>query len=183
MPRKPDPIARERILAAAADRFRRDGYHGASMDAIATAAGLRKANLFHYFPGKGALAAAMLVQAAAACRAAVREDFAEGDARAGVERTFARLAGTLEHGGCPVGGVAQAAAGCDPATRAALDAYFRAWRDALADALAPGLAAGRDPAATASAIIALGEGALVQAKATGDAAPLAAARDAALRLL
>lgn len=188
MPRRPDLAARQRILAAAAACFQRDGYHGASMDAIAGAAGLRKANLFHYFPGKGALAAAMIAGATEACRAAVRADFADGDPRAGVARAFDRAAAALAAGGCPVGGIAQAAAGCDPAVRAAVAAYFLAWGEELAAALAACRAAGRlpaglDPGSTASALIALHEGALLQGKAVGHAAPLAPARAVALACL
>lgn len=40
--------AREEILAAAAEIFRRDGYHAARMDDIAEELGLAKASLYHY---------------------------------------------------------------------------------------------------------------------------------------
>jgi len=170
MGRKPAPIARERILAAAASCCQRDGYHGASMAAVASAAGLRKANLFHSFPGKAALAAAMVARATATCRDAVRADIADGDPVAAVARPFARAVAALENdacaSGCPVGGIAHAATGCDPVLRAA-------------GRLTPDL----DPSTCASALIALFQGALLQAKAAGEAAPVLAASAAALACL
>lgn len=63
MPRTPtrragrprDPISREALLEAAAGVFAAEGYAGASLSAIAGAAGLRKASLFHHFDSKEAL--------------------------------------------------------------------------------------------------------------------------------
>ena len=46
---------RERILAAALEVFARDGFRGATVDAIAGAAGMSKPNLLYYFPTKDAI--------------------------------------------------------------------------------------------------------------------------------
>lgn len=43
---------RERILAAALEVFARDGFRGATVDAIAAAAGMSKPNLLYYFATK-----------------------------------------------------------------------------------------------------------------------------------
>ena len=53
--RKPTRIQaenRERILAAALEVFARDGFRGATIDAIAAVAGMSKPNLLYYFPTK-----------------------------------------------------------------------------------------------------------------------------------
>lgn len=49
------PIPRRRFLEAARARFAAAGYEGASMGAIARAAGVSKSALFHHFPSKEAL--------------------------------------------------------------------------------------------------------------------------------
>ena len=58
-----DPTAhaqvRARILDAALKVFSANGYHDASMNEVARAAGLAKAALYHYFPGKHALLEAL----------------------------------------------------------------------------------------------------------------------------
>ena len=53
--RKPTRIQTENrklIVAAALDVFARDGFRGATVDAIAQAAGMSKPNLLYYFPSK-----------------------------------------------------------------------------------------------------------------------------------
>lgn len=59
--REQNRIDREkRILAAAQTIFAGEGYSGATMDAVATAAGLTKPTLYQYFASKEALFAAMM---------------------------------------------------------------------------------------------------------------------------
>lgn len=56
--RKPTRIQLEnkgKIRAAALDVFAREGYRGATVDAIASAAGMSKPNLLYYFPSKEAI--------------------------------------------------------------------------------------------------------------------------------
>lgn len=55
--------APQRILAAAEDLFAERGYDAVSMHAIATRAGMCKANVFHHFTSKSALYIAVLRQA------------------------------------------------------------------------------------------------------------------------
>src|SRR3954463_14368802 len=54
---------RERICAAAEDRFGRDGYARTSVRAVADAAGVAEATMYLAFPGKGALLDAVIVRA------------------------------------------------------------------------------------------------------------------------
>jgi AcrR family transcriptional regulator len=51
---------RERLLAAAADVFRRQGYHGASLEAVADAAGYTKGAVYSNFATKADLFMALL---------------------------------------------------------------------------------------------------------------------------
>lgn len=59
-PRSPDyPQQRGEMLARAAQCFAARGYHGTSMNDIAAACGVTKPALYHYFPNKEALLAAI----------------------------------------------------------------------------------------------------------------------------
>ena len=51
---------REKILASALEVFSRDGFRGATVDAIAAAAGMSKPNLLYYYPSKEAIYATVL---------------------------------------------------------------------------------------------------------------------------
>ena len=51
------------LVEEAIRQFGREGYHGASLDQIATAVGVRKQTLLYYFPNKEALLAACLTAA------------------------------------------------------------------------------------------------------------------------
>ena len=53
--RPKDPGKREAILAAARTMFLEQGYNGASMDAIATAAGVSKLTVYSHFGDKESL--------------------------------------------------------------------------------------------------------------------------------
>src|SRR5207245_10219641 len=64
MTRKLNVEARRRMLEAAHDLFLERGLKGASMEEVASAAGIKKANLFHYYPSKECLELAVLEQAA-----------------------------------------------------------------------------------------------------------------------
>jgi AcrR family transcriptional regulator len=75
MARQLDEIAhartRERILDAARTLFAEEGFHGASMSALAEACKLTKAGLYHYFDGKQALLEAMHQQLVAEAEAKI----------------------------------------------------------------------------------------------------------------
>lgn len=58
--REPAHDTRGQILAAALDLFAAQGYQAAGMRAIAEAAGVRQSTLYHYYPGKEALFAALI---------------------------------------------------------------------------------------------------------------------------
>lgn len=67
-----------RILAAAKDLFARHGYDHVSMNAVAEAAGVSKANVFHHFKSKDELYVCSLRQACEASRSSL-DAMEEGD--------------------------------------------------------------------------------------------------------
>lgn len=58
--RMPAPLRREALLAAAEEVFARSGYHGASLDDIAHAAGVSKALIYEHFVSKRELHASLV---------------------------------------------------------------------------------------------------------------------------
>jgi AcrR family transcriptional regulator len=58
--RMPAPLRREALLAAAEEVFARSGYHGASLDDIAQAAGVSKALIYEHFVSKRELHASLV---------------------------------------------------------------------------------------------------------------------------
>lgn len=112
---------REQIVAIAATHFARDGVASASMSAIARDAGVTRALVYHYFPGKDALHEAVMQREADALLAATEP--APGEApRASVERA---LDAYFSHFAASEGGVRDlyaSGAGALPAARRFADA-------------------------------------------------------------
>jgi AcrR family transcriptional regulator len=71
---------RTQLLALGADLFTRHGYEELSMARFAREAGISKALLYHYFPGKRALFEAVLASAADELRAVTQPDAAQAPA-------------------------------------------------------------------------------------------------------
>lgn len=53
---RPQKITRDELLLRCANTFKRYGYHGTSMDMLASACELTKASFYHHYPNKEALA-------------------------------------------------------------------------------------------------------------------------------
>ena len=70
---------REMILDAALDVFSKHGFRGATLDQIATAAGISKPNLLYYFTGKEAIRVERLERLMDNWLAPLREFDAEGE--------------------------------------------------------------------------------------------------------
>lgn len=85
MPRKPaeQTVHPEAILRAAASVFCRKGYHGATMADIAADVNLTAGSLYHHFPGKEELLAAVLelgmTQVTSSVSAVVESDLSPAD--------------------------------------------------------------------------------------------------------
>ncbi|HCG41060.1 MAG TPA: TetR family transcriptional regulator [Pseudomonas sp.] len=54
---RPQKISRGELLERCAEVFKRSGYHGTTMDSLASACGLTKASFYHHYSSKEALAA------------------------------------------------------------------------------------------------------------------------------
>src|SRR5580704_17872534 len=77
MTRRPNTEARTRILETAYELYASGGFEAVSMDRVAEKAGLKKANLFHYYRTKDALGAAVLEEAARRHAEGMRALFAD----------------------------------------------------------------------------------------------------------
>ena len=62
MSRPANPQARDKILDTAFELFHKKGYKSVSMEEIATIAGVKKSNLFYYYPSKETLGVAVIDQ-------------------------------------------------------------------------------------------------------------------------
>ncbi|MDE2491651.1 MAG: TetR/AcrR family transcriptional regulator [Elusimicrobia bacterium] len=179
MGRKPNAAVRERILQEAEHVIHLKGYGAACMDEIAKASGMTKANLFHHFGSKSALALAVLdykieefrsrkvlpLCAQAAPEEAVAAMFEEG-------ARFFRGIGC--RAGCFVGNIALEMSDRDEAFRERVGSFFAEWAAGMAECLERGKSSGYfrpslDSRASAEAIVALYEGAIMLTRAQRDA--------------
>src|SRR5438270_435374 len=113
MSRKPNSEARDRILHAAYKLYHEQGFKGVSMDNVAAAAGIKKANLFHYYPSKEELALAVLEYGVCCIKSRVSQQ-CSGEGRnpiGAVEKMFDDILTSMKgsdcRGGCFLGNLAQ----------------------------------------------------------------------------
>lgn len=194
MTRRPNLEARRRILEAARELFAAGGYEAVSMGRVAARAGLKKANLFHYYPTKEALGVAVLAEAEGRYVAGVRALFADDDQDpvTAVRLLFARgTPGPRRSGGaacCLVGRLALDAEDCGTPVRRGIESCFAAWRAEIARFLGGWKRRGWfrgsfRPEEGADAVLALYEGGLLLARAAGGADPFEHAERAAVAVL
>jgi TetR/AcrR family transcriptional repressor of nem operon len=193
MTRRPNVAARERILRTAFELFAKGGFESVSMERVAARAGLKKANLFHYYPTKESLGVAVMDEAARRYADGVRAVFSddEQDPVAAVRLLFARGAAGARRDcgdGCFIGRMAQdvdernaelrrCVADCVRDWRAEIERFLGVWKKR-------GYFRGRfSPLEAADAVLALYEGALVIAKALDDPAPIEHAERAAVTVI
>jgi TetR/AcrR family transcriptional repressor of lmrAB and yxaGH operons len=186
MPR-PDR-SRDALVGTAVRLLRRQGFAATGLAQIRSESGATTGSLYHHFPdGKEELAVAAIDAAAAEVTTALRAILDRSDdVPAAVGRWTRALASTLAadpRDGCPVAPVALESIHGSPRLREASARAFESWRRLLSDRLRRDgwstVEADRD----ATAVLALIEGALLLARTSGDAGPLAAAADAVARLL
>ena len=190
MPRTANLEARQRILDAAHRLFYASGLNAVSMDAVATAAGIKKANLFHYYPTKESLELAVLDHAAAgmndriACLA--QQPY---DPVGAVQRIFDEASGLMREshcsGGCFFGNLAQEASDGNENIRQKVAEHLQAWTTELAAFLERWHRAGYfredfEPQMAAQAILSLLEGALLFSKASKSPQPVDSAKHLAV---
>lgn len=176
---------RDRIVDAAADLFRTQGYAGTGMKQVVTAAAAPFGSVYHFFPGgKQELAGAAIERAGTFYGDLVLAILdAEDDVVAGTRAVFDGAAEVLVETGyadaCPIATVGLEVASTNDELRAACDRVFSAWIEVLAGRIEAGGAAPAAARSAAIAVIALLEGAFLLSRtartteamrATGDAA-------------
>lgn len=178
--------AREKILDAALELIHERGYRDVSMDEVAAAAGLKKANLFHYYRTKENLGLAALDLAVRRQRDQVAERFsrAPGDPIQTIAAMFSETAEGMRragcHRGCLIGNLAQELSDYNEKFRGRLQEYLEYWAGELADMLERARRGGYfrrgfRPREAATALISLYEGATTVTKTRREPAALEAA--------
>lgn len=180
MGRKPDLESRERILQEAEHVLHLKGFNGASMEEIAQACGMTKANLFHHYGSKAELALAVLDFKIAEFHTRKVEPLcAQADPEKAVQAMF-DAGSKFFHGigckaGCFVGNIALEMSDRDEAFRERVGRFFAEWAASIAECLerckkSGYFAATLDSRASAEAVVALYEGAIMLTRAQRDAA-------------
>jgi len=178
--------ARDKILEAALKLIHGRGFRDVSMDDVAESAGLKKANLFHYYPTKEQLGLAALERAIHQQREKVAERFSRsvGDPIRTVQEMFAETAEGMRRSGCLkgclLGNLAQELSDHDEKFRGPLNEYFGFWAGEIADMLERSrrggyFKKGLKPREAAGAILSLFEGAMTLCKAKKDPEALVSA--------
>lgn len=180
---------RDRLVQAMARALQQRGYHGIGLAELLAEAGAPKGVLYHHFPGgKQALAVAAIEATAAHIAASLdRLILARADPLTALQGWLALAQAQLDRSGfergCPLATVALETTAVDTAVRAALAQAFDGIRARLALLLcAAGVAEAR-AGGLAALVVAAYEGALMQARVAGSAAPMAEAAEALLALL
>ncbi len=130
---------KEAVIDAALNLFRTQGYHHTSVADIATACGLLKGSVYHYFAGKKELAMAALDRVIDESRDTIFR-LANDPAEAPAAR-LANLADAVERffvgrdGGCLMGSLAMEVGDSIPEFRDRIRAYFDDWKSALVTVL------------------------------------------------
>lgn len=194
MSRRPNVETRERILESAHNLFYNGGFKGVSMDDVAQAAGVKKANLFHYFPTKEALALAVFDRATAGMKERMTAHFSvrRRDPIVAVARMFEDAASRMRRsgctGGCFVGNMAQEMSDGNERIRLKVSEHLRFWAGQLASHLERGRTRGYfrpelEVERAAEAILSLFEGALLYSKASREPGAVESAKRMAVGYL
>ncbi|MEU6923285.1 MULTISPECIES: TetR/AcrR family transcriptional regulator [unclassified Streptomyces] len=177
---------RQRIVTAATELFRRQGYAATGMKQIVAEAGAPYGSAYHFFPGgKAQLGEEVIRTSGAAYLELIGSLFADpgADPAAATAAAFTGAAETLREldfaDPCPIATVALEVASTHEGLRRATADVFASWIEALASRYA-GAGIGADTARdTAGSVIALLEGAFMLARAAHDTAPVRTAARAA----
>ena len=177
----PKVPTRDRILFAAAELFRRQGYNGTGLKQVVAEAEAPFGSLYHHFPGgKQELAEEVVGKAGAFFQELVTAVYdSEATPEESVRAVFAGAAETLEatdyEDACPIETVALEVASTDDRLRQATAAVFARWTDALTERLAD--------RAKALAVIAALEGAFILCRASRSTEPMLAAGEMAAAIV
>jgi AcrR family transcriptional regulator len=169
---------RERIVAASAELFRRQGYAGTGVKQIVALAGAPFGSLYHFFPGgKEQLAEEVVRFSGGLYLQLIEAVFAQApDVATAVEEFFSGAAAHLRETGyadaSPIAAVALEVASTSEPLRAATAKVYDSWTAALAARFADaGIEPDRAPELALVTLAAL-EGSFVLARATRTTAPV-----------
>jgi AcrR family transcriptional regulator len=173
---------RGRLLRAALELFQERGYAGTSFGDIVDRGQAPRGSIYHHFPGgKAQLAAEVLTGYADAVEAQLTRLAGAMPAAAAVGAFVTASRDALVRSGytrgCPVAAVTLDLGQDDAALAQITAAAFRAWQRILADGMVREGVGAERAARVSTLIVAAVEGALLLARAEGDARPLDAVRD------
>jgi AcrR family transcriptional regulator len=175
------PPTRERILYAAAELFRRQGYAGTGLNQVVAEANAPFGSLYHHFPGgKQQLAEEVIYAGGAFFEALVTAVYdTQATPEASVRAVFGGAAETLKstnyQDACPIATIALDIASTNEPLRRAIQNVFEQWISALTDRLG-----NKDHAL---AVLSALEGAFVLCRAQRTTVPLHAAGEMAAALV
>ena len=189
VPVQTEATTRERIVVAAAELFRRQGYAGTGLKQVVTEAQAPFGSLYHHFPGGKEALADEVLRTGGAFFLTLYQAFVQAapDYTAAVDDFFAGAAQTLVATGyqdaCPIATVAGEVASANETLRLATADVFESWLEEMArDLRRAGAPAARAPAVALS-VLALLEGAFLLSRAQRSTAALEAAGTAAVALV
>lgn len=168
---------REKVLAGAKEIFHRRGFSGTSINDLIRETGVKKGNLYHYFPSKEEIGIEVLEQA--------REDFFKFlEQSLGGDRPSAQLANHFRSiaryherrnltGGCIFGNTALEMSDRNERYRSVIHSVFKEWRRRIRVVLERAVRSGDvrkgiEPEAMARQIVATVEGAIMLARVSKD---------------
>ncbi len=181
--------SRERLVAAGAELFGRQGYHGTGVKQIVDAARAPFASLYHFFPGgKEELGAEAIARAGALYAAHVSAGFAAGvDVADATEASFASAASLMTDTGfddaCPIATIALEISSSSEPMRLACDRVFEAWIQGLTAIMIEGGVPADKARPVAVQWLALLEGAFILCRASRSLEALEVAGAAAAALI
>ena len=179
-----DESTRERLIAAALRLFGEKGYQSTSVADVQRESDCHSGSFYHFFPTKQDLLLAVLERYRTGIVPMLIEP-AWADVQDPIERIFALLARyrlLLEMSrcayGCPIGSLALELHEPDPAVRLLLAGNFTGWIDQVENCLIDArkvFGRGHDTRRTASFVLTVMEGAVMQARTYRDLRPFDAA--------
>jgi AcrR family transcriptional regulator len=175
---------RDRIVAAAAELFYRQGVAGTSLPDVRAAAAVSSSQIYHYFKDKNALTLAVIAYQTEAILAGHSTHLVGLDTLDGLRAWRDFVVGSQQQymAGCPLGSLASELADHDQIARQALAAAFTRWAAALRAGIANMIDNGTllpdtDAGRLADALLAALEGGLLLAHAQRTTTALEAGLD------
>ena len=185
----PEAGTRERLVQAMGRALQQRGLHGVGLSELLEQARAPKGVMYHHFPGGKTELALAAIDAAVQqlCAAIDRAMHHQTDAATALEAWLLGAESRLSRSGfalgCPLAAVALESGIADTALRTALAAGFAALRERLAALLGTaGFSAARANG-LATLVLAAYEGALIQSRVAGDAAPMRATAEVLIAMV